>query len=477
VIRSEYHVLRITLFRSLYTDHEDTIAAISTPLGEGGIGIVRVSGHHALDIVQEIFTGSQLSDLHSAPTYSLHHGYIVHPDTNMIIDETLVTVMRAPRSYTREDVVEINCHGGILPLRNVLDIVLSRGARLASPGEFTKRAFLNGRIDLSQAESVLDIIRAKTDAGLQLAVQQLQGKLSKKVKSIHIDLKHLLAALEASIDFPEDDIELISPFQIVSELDQSLGQIEYLLVSAYEGKIVRDGLSVAIVGKPNVGKSSLLNVLLEEERAIVTPIPGTTRDTIEDYINLNGIPVRLIDTAGIRDTDNQIEMLGVARSRDAIKQADLILCMFDISVPWSLEDDELLQTVKDKDIMVTINKIDLPAIVSIQDMVSKFSEPVPTLSISIKEHRGLDQLKQTLIDHVLTIPFESVEVTNSRHKRALSLTKESLGRARSAAEANMSQEFIALDVREALDHLGEITGETTREDILEEIFSTFCIGK
>jgi tRNA modification GTPase len=461
----------------LSTAQEDTIAAISTPLGEGGIGIVRLSGHQAIAIVQSLFSGSQIHDLHVAPTHSLHHGYIIHPETKQVIDETLVTVMRAPRSYTREDVVEINCHGGMLPLRNVLDLVLARGARLASPGEFTKRAFLNGRIDLSQAESVVDIIRAKTDAGLRLAVQQLQGKLSTKVKDIHHDLKHLLASLEAAIDFPEEDLELIPHAHIVMQIGHSLAQVEQLLASAQEGKIVRDGLSVAIVGKPNVGKSSLLNVLLEEERAIVTPVPGTTRDTIEDYINLHGIPIRLIDTAGIRETQDQVEMLGVARSRTALQQADLVLCLFDVSVPWSREDEELIHLVQDKDRFVILNKIDLPAIVNIQELLSQFPEPVPVLHISLKEHRGLDQLKQALVDHVLAIPLESVEVTNSRHKRALSLARESLVHAQQAAEAAMSPEFIALDVRETLDHLGAITGETSNEEILDEIFATFCIGK
>jgi len=336
---------------------------------------------------------------------------------------------------------------------------------------------LNGRIDLSQAESVVDIIRAKTDAGLRLAVQQLQGKLSAKVKDIHYNLKHLLASLEAAIDFPEDDLELIPHAHIVMQIGQSLIQVEQLLASAQEGKIVRDGLSVAIVGKPNVGKSSLLNVLLEEERAIVTPVPGTTRDTIEDYINLHGIPIRLIDTAGIRETQDQVEMLGVARSRTALQQADLVLCLFDVSVPWSREDEDMLRLVQDKDHFMILNKIDLPAIVNIQDLRSQFPEPIPVLPISLKEHRGLDPLKQALVAHVLAIPLESVEVTNSRHKRALSLARDSLVHAQQAAKAAMSPEFMALDVREALDHLGAITGETSNEEILDEIFATFCIGK
>lgn len=459
------------------THDEDTIAAISTSPGEGGIGIVRISGALALDIVHRMFVSTKQGDIRSASTYSLHHGHIVHPETRTVLDETLVSVMRAPRSYTREDVVEINCHGGMLPLRNVLDAVLSCGARLATPGEFTKRAFLNGRIDLSQAESVIDIIRAKTDAGLQLAVQQLQGKLSKHVSTLRNKLTQLLASIEASIDFAEDDIELISYDQIRSELCRCLKQLDDLLASAYEGKIVRDGLTIAIVGKPNVGKSSLLNVFLQEERAIVTPVPGTTRDTIEDYINLNGIPMRLIDTAGIRDTEDQIEKLGVVRSRKMIQDADMVLCMFDTSVPWSQDDDELVQFVGEKKKILVANKTDLLTVCSVNEMKTKFSDPVPAFQVSVSQHIGLDELKQAIVDDVLDVPLESVVVTNTRHKQALSLAKKSLLHAQNSTESRMSQEFIALDLRDALNHLGEISGETTTEDILDLIFSTFCIGK
>ncbi len=462
----------------LFTHDEDTIAAISTPLGEGGIGIVRISGHQTLNIVHRVFVGTNRDDIRSVPTHSLHYGHIVHPETGVILDETLVSVMRAPRSYTKEDVVEINCHGGMLPLRNVLDVVISCGARLASPGEFTKRAFLNGRIDLSQAESVIDIIRAKTDAGLQLAVQQLRGKLSKHVSGIRGGLTQLLALIEASIDFSEEDIEIISYNQIHTELHQHLEQITQVLASAHEGKIVRDGLSIAIVGKPNVGKSSLLNVFLEEERAIVTPLPGTTRDTIEDYLNLNGIPIRLIDTAGIRETADQIEGLGVARSRSTIQQADMVLCVFDTSVPWSQDDEDLLRFVSHKEKIFVANKIDLPTVLPVKDIVSKLPEPgLPVFQVSAREHIGIETLKHTIVDEVLDVPLESVAVTNIRHKQALSLAKKSLVHAQESTESHMSQEFIALDIRDALSHLGEITGETTNEDILDVIFSTFCIGK
>ncbi len=385
--------------------------------------------------------------------------------------------MRAPHSYTREDVVEINCHGGMLPLQNVLAAVLTCGARLAIPGEFTKRAFLNGRIDLSQAESVIDIIRAKTDASLQLAIQQLRGKLSQRVSPLRDALSHLLASIEASLDFAEDEIEIISYEQIHAELCQYLAQLDQLLTGAYEGKIVRDGLTIVIVGKPNVGKSSLLNLFLEEERAIVTSVPGTTRDTIEDYINLHGIPIRLIDTAGIRDTNDHIEQLGVDRSRQMIQQADMVLCMFDSSVPWSQDDDELVQSAKEKKKIVIANKMDLPTVCSPDDMLAKFSETIPAFQLSVSQHRGIDALKQAIVTDVMNVPFESVIVTNSRHKQALYLAKKNLVRAQKSTETRMSQEFMALDLREALNHLGEITGETTSEDILDVIFSTFCVGK
>jgi len=456
---------------------EDTIAAISTPPGEGGIGIVRISGQEAVNIVQTLFVSARQHDLRSAPGYSLHHGHIIDPESKTVLDECLVSIMRAPHSYTRENVVEVNCHGSRLAVRNVLEAVLHCGARLATAGEFTKRAFLNGRLDLAQAESVIDIIRAKTDAGLQLAVQQLHGKLSAHVETIRQTLQQLLAEVEAAIDFADEDIELIPYARIASELQTALGFIDQLLASAHEGKIVRDGLSIAIVGKPNVGKSSLLNLFLEEERAIVTSVPGTTRDTIEDYMNLNGVPIRLIDTAGIRRTNNHVEWLGVERSRRLIEQADMVLCMFDASVPWTQDDETFLDMIKDKDKILVMNKIDLPMHVTVTDVQAKFSEPVPVFPISISRQTGLDELKQEIVENVLEIPLESVTVTNVRHTQALTLAQKSLIRAQGSTAAAMSQEFIALDIREALNHIGEITGETTTEDILDQIFSTFCIGK
>lgn len=463
-------------FPSMYVP-DDTIAAISTPSGEGGIGIIRLSGERAVAIAQRCFQGTHIDTLKDAAPYRLHHGHIIDVETDTVLDEVLVSVMPAPRSYTREDVVEINAHGGALPIRKILDLVLRDGARLASPGEFTKRAFLNGRLDLAQAESVIDIIRAKTDAGLQLAIQQLHGKLSDHVRGIHADLKQLLAAVEASIDFSDEDIELISQQQVLSQIGQCLDELERLLAHASEGKIVRDGLGVVIIGKPNVGKSSLLNLLLEEERAIVTPIPGTTRDTIEDYVNLQGIPLRLIDTAGIRHTNDHVESLGVAKSRAALAQADIAVCLFDVSSPWSQEDADILRELPPKPAFLVLNKIDLPAHIERGMLQEKYPQADRIFSISIKAHQGIETLKQALVDYVMQVPLESVEVTNSRHKQALTLARQALLRAKESTESGMSQEFIALDLRDGLNQLGTITGETTTEDILDDIFSTFCIGK
>ncbi len=456
---------------------DDTIAAISTAPGEGGIGIIRLSGSCALRIAGQLFIGAHCSDIAAAPTHTLHYGHIAHPVSGEWLDEALLAIMRAPHSYTREDVVEIQCHGGMLPLRNILDATLSCGARLATPGEFTKRAFSNGRIDLAQAESVIDIIRAKTDAGLQLAVRQLQGTLSAQVGQMRDTLQQLLALIEASIDFSDDDIELISSAQIQRELRDCLNELSRLLATAREGKIVRDGLSLAIVGKPNVGKSSLLNLLLQEERAIVTPIPGTTRDAIEEYINLRGIPIRLIDTAGVRETDDHVERIGVERTRRIIEQADMALCLFDRSAPLTADDAQFVDLVADKDKLVILNKVDLPAQWTTAELLDRFSTPAPTIELSITRHIGVDALKQAIIERVLDVPLESVAVTNARHKQALTSAQASLRHAEQSAQAEMSPEFIAVDLRDALRHLGDITGETTTEDILERIFSTFCIGK
>ncbi|HWP46439.1 MAG TPA: tRNA uridine-5-carboxymethylaminomethyl(34) synthesis GTPase MnmE [Candidatus Limnocylindrales bacterium] len=455
---------------------EDTIAAISTPLGEGGIGVIRISGKAAIAIADALFVspskGKKLKDL---PSHTVHYGHIYDPGTQEPVDEVLVTLMRAPKSYTREDVVEISSHGGFISLKRILDLVLKGGARLAEPGEFTKRAFLNGRIDLSQAEAVIDIIQSRTELSHKVAVRQLEGRLSQKVRAIRDTLKHLTALVEASIDFSEEDIEVISPEALDSGIGEALESIDFLIETAEEGQILREGLSLVIVGKPNVGKSSLLNVLLEEERAIVTPIPGTTRDVIEESLNLKGVPVRLLDTAGIRNTEDPVEVQGVLRSKNLLEKADLVLWVLDSSSPLTQEDRDILELVKEKKVLGVLNKIDLPS--KIGEEAGQLLAGIPWVKISAKEKSGIETLKDLIFEMVVKTPVESVWVTNIRHKNALIKAQQSLLKARESIAQRMSGEFIAVDLRAALDSLGEIIGETTTEDILTEIFSTFCIGK
>lgn len=456
---------------------EDTIAAISTPLGEGGIGVIRVSGRSAIELGDKIFrSASKRKKLKDLPSHTVHYGYIYDPETQEPLDEVLVTLMRAPKSYTREDVVEISTHGGFLSLKRILDLVLRNGARLAEPGEFTKRAFLNGRIDLSQAEAVIDIIQSRTETGLKVAMRQLEGRLSRKIHAIRDALKHLTALVEASIDFSEEDIEVVSHEELNSGIGQALQSVDLLLETAEEGKILREGLSTVIVGKPNVGKSSLLNVLLEEERAIVTPIPGTTRDVIEESLNLKGIPLRLVDTAGIRNTEDLVEVQGVSRSKSLLEKADLVLLVLDGSGPLTEEDREILDLTRGKKALGVINKADLPPVLDDGEL-DRILAGIKWVKISAKERIGIEALKDLIFETVVQAPLESVWVTNVRHKNALVRTKQSLLKAQGSVKEGMSGEFIAVDLRAALDSLGEIVGETTTEDILTEIFSTFCIGK
>ncbi len=436
-----------------------------------------MSGKAAIAIADALFVspskGKKLKDL---PSHTVHYGHIYDPETQEPVDEVLVTLMRAPKSYTREDVVEISSHGGFISLKRILDLVLKGGARLAEPGEFTKRAFLNGRIDLSQAEAVIDIIQSRTELSHKVAVRQLEGRLSQKVRAIRDALKHLTALVEASIDFSEEDIEVISPEALDSGIGEALESIDFLIETAEEGQILREGLSLVIVGKPNVGKSSLLNVLLEEERAIVTPIPGTTRDVIEESLNLKGVPVRLLDTAGIRNTEDPVEVQGVLRSKNLLEKADLVLWVLDSSSPLTQEDLDILELVKEKKVLGVLNKIDLPSKIG-KEEAGQLLAGIPWVKISAKEKSGIETLKDLIFEMVVKTPVESVWVTNIRHKNALIKAQQSLLKARESIAQRMSGEFIAVDLRAALDSLGEIIGETTTEDILTEIFSTFCIGK
>lgn len=453
-----------------------TIAAISTPVGEGGIGIVRLSGTDALNIVEKIFKNNKKKSLKELQTYTLHYGRIIEPETNEIIDEVVLSIMKSPKSYTREDVVEINCHGGIIPLKKTLELVIKLGARLAEPGEFTKRAFLNGRIDLAQAEAVVDIIKAKTDLALKMSMEQLKGGLSSKIENISNELKELLAFLEASIDFSEDDIEELSNEEKIKRIKKIIDELERLINSAEYGKIIKDGIKVVIAGKPNVGKSSLLNVLLKEDRAIVTSIPGTTRDSIEETILINEIPIKLIDTAGIRETENIIEIEGVKRSKNKLESADLILLVLEGSSCLDKEDFSILSEIKNKNTIVVINKIDL-----YQKIEAEKLDSIKIVRISALKEIGIDELKKAIVSEVFAgnIPVTDggIIVTNLRHKIALEDAMKFLMFCLKDLKGGLSEEFICISLRSALDSLGEIIGRITTEDILNIIFSKFCIGK
>jgi tRNA modification GTPase len=452
---------------------EDTIAAISTPIGEGGIAIVRISGKNALEIADRIVRARK----GKPSVWESHTIHLAEVGNNgTMLDEVMVSVMRAPKSYTGEDVVEINCHGGILAARRLLDLTLRSGARLAEPGEFTKRAFLNGRMDLTQAEAVIDIIRSGSDRALSAAVQQLHGRLSQKLEPARSGLIEILAHVEAHLDFPDEDI---APEKRASLLEKCVA-IEKILrelqATAREGKILREGVRVAIVGRPNVGKSSLLNALLGEERAIVTPIAGTTRDTVEEVVNIRGIPIRLVDTAGLRHTTEHVEQEGIRRSRRAIEQADVIIQVIDGMQDISQEDEDHFRLLGDKPTIIVINKSDLPQLIS----PSKIPNAQFTVRVSAKTGDGIENLKdalQSIIWGGKVGTVSSEVVINSRHDDLIRRALLALAKAQEGFEKNGNSEFIAVDLRAALDAVGEITGHVSTEDVLDKIFSTFCIGK
>lgn len=458
---------------------DDTISAIATAIGEGGIGIIRISGSKAMAIAGKLFISKSGKTVDSLLSHQVMYGHIIDPASGETVDEAILLIMRAPRSYTCEDVVEIHCHGGPVPLKRILDLTLVQGARLAEPGEFTKRAFLNGRLDLAQAEAVIDIIRSKTDASLKVAVGNLSGQLSEQVRALRHAVLRMIAQLEAAIDFPEEDIEEAAAADVAQLIAEAKSRLTTLLATAQTGRILREGLATVIIGKPNVGKSSLLNALLREKRAIVTDIPGTTRDIIEEYVNIGGIPLKIIDTAGIRDTADVVEKIGVERAKALVEQADLILLLLDSSAPLSPEDRAVLELLSGKQAIVLINKSDLPARLETEE-VEKYTDGRLILKISVAREEGLAALEQAIVDMVYAgqvSPGEAAFVNNVRHSAALRAALERLNDAEATIEAGMPSDCIVVDLREAWEKLGEVTGDTVGEDIIDQIFTQFCIGK
>ncbi|NEW65427.1 tRNA uridine-5-carboxymethylaminomethyl(34) synthesis GTPase MnmE [Carnobacteriaceae bacterium zg-84] len=455
----------------------DTIAAISTALGEGAIGIVRLSGEKAIDIANTLF---KEKDLTKVPSHTIHYGHIQHPTSLQQIDEVMVSVMKAPKTFTKEDVVEINCHGGIVVVNKVLQTVLEQGARLAEPGEFTKRAFLNGRIDLSQAEAVMDLIRAKTDTSMSVALKQVDGHLSSLIRQLRQDILNTLAQVEVNIDYPEyDEVEEMTLALLKEKSIDVKEKLEYLLQTAQQGKILRDGLQTAIIGRPNVGKSSLLNRLLREDKAIVTDIAGTTRDTIEEYVNVRGVPLKLVDTAGIRDTDDVVEQIGVKRSKKAILDADFIILILNQSEQLSDEDKSLLEMTKGMKRLILLNKIDLPSQLYMEELLP-YTDMDNVIPLSVLNNQGIDKLEEKIAEWFFAGQVndkDATYVSNVRHITLIQQAIEKLKDVLQAIDLEVPVDLIQIDFTRAWELLGEITGDTVQDELLTELFSQFCLGK
>lgn len=455
----------------------DTIAAISTPIGEGAIAMIRLSGDQAISIVNKIFSGK---DLTAVPSHTIHYGKLIRPETEEVIEEVMVSILRAPKTFTREDIVEINCHGGIVPANRVLELVLEEGASMSEPGEFTKRAFLNGRIDLSQAEAVMDLIRAQTDRAMDVALGQMGGRLSNLIQKLREELIETIAHVEVNIDYPEyDDVEEMSHDMMREKTRYVYEEISKLLEVAAQGKILREGLKTAIIGRPNVGKSSLMNTLVQETKAIVTDVPGTTRDTIEEYVNVRGVPLRLIDTAGIRDTEDIVEKIGVEKSREVLQQADLVLFVLNYNEPFSEEDGKLFELIKDLEYLVIINKTDLDQHLDL-GKVKQLAAGKRIIETSLIEEAGVDQLEQAIADLFFTGDIQSDDLTyvsNVRHIELLKKAKTALKDAMEAIEMGIPLDIAQIDVTRTWEYLGEITGDTAAEGLIDQLFSQFCLGK
>lgn len=455
---------------------EDTIVAISTPIGEGAIGTVRMSGNKALKVANSIFKGKNGHLPSKFKSHTVHYGWILE-ENKKVIDEVLLTVMRAPRTYTREDIVEISCHGGTIALRNILELVIKNGVKLAEPGEFTKRAFLNGRIDLSKAEAVLDIIRAKTDAALKLGIEQLSGGLSDRIKKIRQELVDALAHIEADIDFCDEEIETQSIKELSKKIDEVIKGLDSIIADSKKISFFREGIKVTICGRPNVGKSSLLNAILKKERAIVTPIAGTTRDIIEEFVNIKGIGIRLVDTAGVSRPKDLIDHHAVRLAKDSIALSDIVLLVFDASQKLTKKDYSLIKELKGKDVIAVLNKIDLPQRIQKEKIKKEFKRIV---SVSSLRQTNLDKLEEMIASFVYkgrVVSSEGLITTNARQIADIRQAKDLLEKAKESFANKLSLEFIALDLKLALDCLGKITGESIDDAILNKIFSEFCIGK
>lgn len=458
----------------------DTIAAISTPMGEGAIAIVRLSGDEAYRIIDEIFVTPSGKKMKDVASHTIHYGHIVDPKTGKTIEEVMVSAMRGPKTFTREDVIEINCHGGLVSVNKLLQLVLSRGARLAEPGEFTKRAFLNGRIDLSQAEAVMDLIRAKTDRAMNVALGQMEGRLSKLIQKLRQEILETLAHVEVNIDYPEyDDVEEMTHKMLLEKSTFVKEELEKLLQTSQQGKILREGLSTVIIGRPNVGKSSLLNSLVHENKAIVTDIPGTTRDVIEEYVSVRGVPLRLVDTAGIRETEDIVERIGVERSREVLKKADLILLVLNNNDELTHEDKQLFEAVSGMDVIVIVNKTDLPAKIDLAE-VTKLAKRHTVISTSLKEEQGIDELEEAISSMFFQGDLEAGDMTyvsNSRHIGLITQAQQALEDAIEGVESGVPIDIVQIDLTRTWEILGEIIGDAVHESLIDQLFSQFCLGK
>ncbi|MBN7773328.1 tRNA uridine-5-carboxymethylaminomethyl(34) synthesis GTPase MnmE [Clostridium aminobutyricum] len=477
---------------------DETIAAVATAYGEGGIGIIRISGEKSLEILDKVFlpikkkskkqnnkegiflpesVGMAIGE--SIVNRRLTYGNIIDPLTNQMIDEVLTVYMKAPYTYTTEDIVEIYCHGSIVSLRKILELVLRIGARLAEPGEFTKRAFLNGRLDLSQAEAVIDLIKAKSDKCFDVALGQLDGSLTKEITTIRNNLMDVLVNITVNLDYPDEDIEIITYENLINNLSQINDMIGKLIATADTGRIIKEGLQVAIIGKPNVGKSSLMNALLKESRAIVTEIPGTTRDTIVEDMTIRAIPVKLIDTAGIRETEDIVEKIGIEKSKESFNHADLIILILDGSKPLSEEDDHIIDIIGKRKVLVLINKIDVAQVIDEEDIQRRLANAI-IIKTAIKEDIGIKEIEdeiESLVYNGEVKQSGNIFITNVRHKNLLTSAKSAIDDAIEMVDRREALEFIEIDVKRSWEFLGEIIGETVSESIIDEVFARFCLGK